>query len=243
MQERFDGEYLSPTAATLLLIGALSVFVVLSEVSIWATFMEIDFWDRTIAENTLVTHEATANGQRKALVDGFHLFFFAVSCLLFFRWLGLMARNARALGAIGMRYGPRSAIAWWFVPIFHLWKPLQVMKELFQASHPDYLDNWPQAPVPRLLSLWWTLWITFQVTLSVAILADVGASTPGQVYMAAWGSAIVSVFAAPLGVAAAIVAWRLRSLQAGRARCTAPMRVRQPWPTRQSAGGSPVHPL
>ncbi len=235
MQTRFEGEYLSATARTLALIAVLAAFVVMAEVNIWATFTELAVWEESLATNVLVAHEGSASAYRKALTDGFLLFFFSASAVLFLRWLSRTARNARALGAVGMRFGPRAAVGWWFVPVFHLWKPFQVLKELFQASHPKYLDNWRQAPVPRLLSLWWALWVAFQVTVSLSLMADFLASSPDQVYMAAWGSAIVGVFAAPLGVAAAIGSWRLRSLQRARARCTAPMRVRQPWPTRSQS--------
>jgi len=232
MPTRFEGEYLSSTARTLALIAVLAAFVVMAEVSIWATFTELTVWEESLASNVLVAHEGSASAYRRALTDGFLLFFFSASALLFIRWLSRTARNAQALGAVGMRFGPRAAVGWWFVPVFHLWKPLHVLKELFQASHPDYIDNWRQAPVPRLLSLWWALWVVFQVTVSLSLLADIWATSPDQIYMAAWGSAIVGVFAAPLGIAAAIGSWRLRSLQRARARCTAPMRERQPWPTR-----------
>lgn len=232
MQTRFEGEYLSPTARTLALIAVLAAFVVMAEVIIWASFKELTLWEDSLASHVLVAHEGSAGAYRRALTDGFFLFFFSASVLLFIRWLSRTARNARALGAVGMRFGPRAAVGWWFVPVFHLWKPLQVLRELFQASNPKYMDNWRQAPVPRLLSLWWALWVVFQVTVSLSLLADLWATSPDQVYMAAWGSAFVGVFAAPLGVAAAIGSWRLRTLQHARARCTAAMRVRQPWPTR-----------
>lgn len=234
MDRRFEGEFNSPTAATVWLILALAIFVVLSEVSIWATFIELDLWEESIARGSIVGHEAVANQQRRALVDGFHLFFFVVSGMLLFRWLNLVARNARALGAVGMRFGRRATIAWWFVPVMHLWKPRQVLGELFQSADPRRLDNWPTAPVPSVVTLWWRLWVTFQFALVLAIAADVWASTPQQMYLAAWGSAIVSVFAAPLGITVAIAAWRLRSLQCARARQTAPLRTQQPWPTRQA---------
>lgn len=232
MSPRFEGDYRSSIVATLVLIGALAGFVVLSEISIWATFKELDLWENAFARNEFVAHEAAADERRKALTGGFQLFSFVVACVLFIRWLRVMTSNAGALGATGMRFGPRTAVAWWFVPVFHLWKPHQVLHELFQASHPEFLEDWKRAPVSRLLSLWWTLWITFQVTVALALVADLWARSADQLYIAAWGSAILSVFGAPLGIAAAIGAWRLQTLQRARARCTAPLRVRQPWPTR-----------
>ena len=64
MQTRFEGEYLSPTGRTLALIAVLAAFVVLAEVSIWATFTELTVWEEALASNVLVAHEGSASAYR-----------------------------------------------------------------------------------------------------------------------------------------------------------------------------------
>lgn len=71
----------------------------------------------------------------------------------------LSNRNARALGATGMELTPGWAIGWYFVPVATLWKCYQALKEAFKASHPDFADNWREAPRPSILPRWWTLWV------------------------------------------------------------------------------------
>jgi hypothetical protein len=89
--------------------------------------------------------------------------------VLFCVWLHRVNRNARALGAAGMEYTPGLAVAWFFVPLFNLFKPYYAVKEVYQASGPDVgaegdgsgapSTRWSDAPVPLQLRLWWLTWI------------------------------------------------------------------------------------
>lgn len=79
--------------------------------------------------------------------------------VLFLRWIYLSKRNARLLVGDSLEYTPGWAVGWFFVPIWGLWKPYQSLCETFRASHPDYRDNWQQAPRPAILPVWWGLWI------------------------------------------------------------------------------------
>lgn len=232
MSRSTEPQYADSTWLTLGLVGTLAAFVVLSEYSIWATFLEVDLLQQARTAGVVLDSALAANDRRQALVGGLQLLAFAASAGLFLRWLPRMNRNARALSAQGMAYGPFAAAAWFVVPLFQAWKPFDVLRELYQASHPDHIEHWNRAPVPHLLTLWWTLWLLFQGTVGLALLADLWAESIAQLYTAAWGGAVVGVVAAPLGVAAAIGAWRLHALQRRRYRCTAPLRVRAPWPTR-----------
>ncbi len=75
----------------------------------------------------------------------------AVFCV----WLYRANRDARALGAREMRFSPRASVAWWFVPIAHLFKPYQVMTELWRASDPERRRDWATAPKTSALPAWW----------------------------------------------------------------------------------------
>ena len=72
-------------------------------------------------------------------------------------WIHRANHNARQLGAADMRFTPRWAVAWYFVPIAWFWKPYQVMSEIWRASrNPSY---WRGQHVSPLLPWWWILWI------------------------------------------------------------------------------------
>jgi hypothetical protein len=106
--------------------------------------------------------EAAASDSRQTLLGALaalEALSFLITAFIFLRWTYLSNRNARVLGAADMKFTPGWAVGWYFVPIAWLWKPYQALKEIFKASHPDYAEDWWEAPHPRILPLWWTLWI------------------------------------------------------------------------------------
>lgn len=72
-------------------------------------------------------------------------------------WLFRASANAHALAA-GLRTSPAWAVGWYFVPVANLWKPYQALVEIWRASHVG--DNWRTIPVPRMLLIWWIVWLT-----------------------------------------------------------------------------------
>jgi hypothetical protein len=105
--------------------------------------------------------------------------------VLFYVWVYRAGVNARALGAVGMRFSPGWGVAWFFIPIARLWKPLQVMREIYRASDPSAAANgWTTAPVAALIGWWWAVWIVsmamFRLTF-VAGFVEVFQGTAGWV--------------------------------------------------------------
>lgn len=226
-------EYRNTTGLTLSVIACLAAFIVLAEVGIWSNFLQIDLLRELIREGHVSGDWIRAGERRQAIVSGLTLLTFVASGAVLLFWLNDVSRNARAIGTSGMRFGPLVTIGLFFVPGLHLWKPLEAIQELFRASHPDYGDDdWRRAPVPHLLSLWWTLWLLYQGTMLIALRADLWARAPEEVLTAAWLSTVAGVVAAPLGVATCLWVWRLHALQRRRYHNTAPLRVQRAWPTR-----------
>jgi hypothetical protein len=93
-----------------------------------------------------------------------------ITCaVLFCVWIRRANRNASALGARGMAFTPGWASGWFFIPFANLFKPYQVMREIYQASDPDRDDegdegallslHWSNQPAPTHMKLWWGTWI------------------------------------------------------------------------------------
>lgn len=225
-------EYRDTTGLTLSLIACLAAFVLLTEVGIWSNFLEIDLLRHRIDVDYVPGHWMEAGERRQAVVSGLILLTFVASGAMLLFWLADMSRNARALGAQGMRFRPLATVSLFFIPGLHLWKPLEAIQELFRASDPEHVEDWRRASAPHLLSLWWTLWLLYQGTMLIALRADLWARTPDQLLTAAWLSIVAGVVAAPLGVATCLWVWRLHALQRRRHHNTATLRVRRPWPTR-----------
>jgi hypothetical protein len=80
-----------------------------------------------------------------------------VVLITFYFWVYFMSNNVRALGAEGLKYGPVWAIGCFFVPIVCLWKPFQMMEELWKASQNP--KAWREIEQPSILGFWWAGWI------------------------------------------------------------------------------------
>jgi hypothetical protein len=77
---------------------------------------------------------------------------------LFFWWLQRAVRNLRALGADGQKFGPKSAILWWFVPFVNLVQGARVMLEVAQASSANSFEPssaWKSRAPDPVVMLWW----------------------------------------------------------------------------------------
>lgn len=83
----------------------------------------------------------------------------------FLFWLHRAYSNLPGLGGTVLDYTPRSALLWWFVPIFSFFRPHQVMSEVWQQSSVQERSDerrWgalAQERVPRIFMVWWILFI------------------------------------------------------------------------------------
>lgn len=88
-------------------------------------------------------------------------------------WTLRANHNARQLGASGMKFAPEWAAGWYFLPPGLIWKPYQVMKEVWQASADP--TDWREQRGSPLVGWWWALWLIAtwggSLRFAVAVLA------------------------------------------------------------------------
>ena len=90
------------------------------------------------------------------------------SAVFFILWTHRAYKNITALGAQRPRFGAGWAIGGWFVPILGLWRPKQVVDDIWRASDPAAPaavrpDQWRNQRTPFLLAAWWALYIAGSV--------------------------------------------------------------------------------
>ena len=81
------------------------------------------------------------------------LVFLVLNLILFMFWVYRMNSNSRAQMASGMAYTPAWAVGWFFIPFANLWRPYQVMSELYRTSQNPI--GWKSRPAPALIGWWW----------------------------------------------------------------------------------------
>jgi serine/threonine protein kinase len=89
-------------------------------------------------------------------------------------WLGWFRRaylNLPALGARRLRYRPWWAVGAWLLPVFSLFRPKQLLNDIWRASDPglppDQADAWRKRPVAELLGWWWLAFLASVLVRSI----------------------------------------------------------------------------
>lgn len=87
-----------------------------------------------------------------------------LGCVVFFLMSIFRARkNVDSFGVTGMKHSAGGTVGWFFVPIACLFKPFQVISEIWKASDPKVdasnPTGWIASAGSMLLNFWWALWI------------------------------------------------------------------------------------
>ncbi|HVZ02589.1 MAG TPA: DUF4328 domain-containing protein [Dongiaceae bacterium] len=121
-------------------------------------------------------------GRARALI-------FVAAAIPFMIWLYRANRNARALGASGMRYSPGWAVGWNFVPFANLFMPALVMREIWRGTY--HLSPGQTQSGGWLIPVWWCLWLATLATGEAA--AVILKQAVGNIERAEIGSALALI--------------------------------------------------
>lgn len=126
-----------------------------------------------------------------------------ISTVIFFLiWLHRSYKNLDPLGARHLEHTPGWAVGYWFIPILNLFKPFQVVRDIWNESDPDvdpemgFLSG--GGGTPALLGVWWALWLSSNIIANASSRMDMTASGEfGSVSTTVYGVAsILTMFAA-----------------------------------------------
>ena len=148
------------------------------------------------------------------------LLFWIVAAGLFIAWLFRAYKNVQALGARQMRFGNGWVIGGWFVPILTLWRPKQIVNDVWRASDAALPADapsarWVEHPVPPLINAWWALFILGEVITRISL--QTGTSTLSD----ARAGTIVDLIWCVVQIAAGVLAIRLVTLTTRRVQARA----------------------
>ncbi len=131
---------------------------------------------------------------------------FIIAGICFIAWFRRAYSNLRLLGATTMRYAPGWAIGAWFVPILNLWRPKQIVNDIWRGSDPSHPGQQPlwREPVSLLLWFWWGAWVLLFI-LNRAVAQEWTSATSAHAIRSASrldiATEITSIIAAGLAIA------------------------------------------
>lgn len=152
----------------------LSALVIISSAAAWVA---VGF---DIAEIRLLARQAQAHavsaGERAAhlfvgeVIFKVQMTLLAATGIAFVTWLYRARANLRAFGTRHLRFQRNWAILGFVIPLLNLFRPYQVVQEVWQASTPETTGPvaWQDVTPSGLVQLWWTTFIGFAVIKSLA---------------------------------------------------------------------------
>lgn len=165
----------------------LSIAAALDAIAIGSSIMSVRLMQSIANGRQPPDDVLIANDMREGVIALGQIGILIVTAVFFCIWLVRSGRNARALGAEGMKISPGWAAGWFFIPIANLFKPYQAVKEIYQASSPDWDPTSPEdwkGSSTTIVGLWWAMWIITNICGQLSTRLAVRAQTPEELISA-----------------------------------------------------------
>jgi uncharacterized protein DUF4328 len=160
--------------------AVLIVFVAIALISIAATvsdLLEINLMDRVIGGEDVSIADANANDDRQGIVGLIQLAGLVAGAIVFIRWLTAAYRNTDVVAPGTRRYGHGWAIGGWFVPVLGMWRPKQIVNDVWAAGGRDSVDATPGG----VLTLWWAAFLISNWLANIGSRTFFGDHTPEEI--------------------------------------------------------------
>lgn len=161
----------------------LAAIVVLDVIAGLSDLAEIRLLDRILEGEPVTDDEADASDTRQGVIGAVQFLVYAATAFVFIRWFRRAYRNLAPLGAERTRYKSWWTIAGWFIPIWNVFRPKQLLNDIWRGSDPrlpSRTDAWRDGDVPGLFLLWWLLWIASTYADQVALRLTFTGDTPDE---------------------------------------------------------------
>jgi hypothetical protein len=192
MQDLKPNEQRSQNAILLIWIA-----LAMNCISLISSYFQYDLLQTAANGGEISTEYATSNDNREQAIGIIQIIVFVVSALTFIQWFRRAYFNLH-LRINHLSHSEGWAAGCWFMPIVNLFRPYQIMKELFQETQLFLKRNEVHTSEHlsiSSLSLWWTFWIidrffgqlVFKYTMKAETIDELTRSTIGQLISNAIG--------------------------------------------------------
>lgn len=133
--------------------------VAVALVALVSDLMQAQLLSDMIAGRRVSHAEADSHDSRQGLLRVLEFILFVITAVVFLMWVHRANSNARVLATGRMEFTPGWSVGWFFVPIWNLWKPFQVLREIWRVSQEGARHQKPTG----LVVVWWTLLLACMV--------------------------------------------------------------------------------
>jgi hypothetical protein len=192
----------------------LGLGAALAIAALWSSWQQLQLVQDLARGANVADAAIEANDARQQLFAYAELGLGIASAVVFLMWTSAHTKRLIALGVTNMQYAPKWSVWGFIIPILNLFRPYQVMSELWRASEvvPGPDDPWVKKATPAIVYWWFGILLVDNVVGRLA--SRTSFDTIDQILQAAW----LTVLTDTLGVVTALVALRLVSEIDGRLR-------------------------
>ena len=182
-----------------LAITLIWIVLTLEILSIISDLLQYELLQMSLSGKDISMEAASANDLRQQMIALFYLVAYVISGITFIRWFRRAYYNLH-LKLDYLESTEGWAAGAWFVPILNLYKPYQIMKELYVETTKLLRNAGERIEDFRDINLivWWTLWIINSIAGQVAL--RLGTDTVDELLTSTTVNIISSIIAIPLAL-------------------------------------------
>lgn len=142
-------------------ITLIRIVLAVQILSLISGLLEYNLIQTLIKGETVSPEAAQFNDLRESLIGLLYLVVFIISTITFIQWFRRAYYNLH-IKVKNLNHSEGWAAGSWFVPIISLYRPYQIMEELYEESQKLFRRNLPEQNPnlsTKFLGTWWALWI------------------------------------------------------------------------------------
>lgn len=136
------------------------IVLALEIISFFSSYLQYDLLKSVSSGSAVSNSEISANDLREGIIGFLYLAVYLISCITFIRWFRRAYFNLH-LKTDYLSSSDNWAAVSWFIPFICLYKPYQIMKEMYTKTNEILFEetNQTKAITTSYLGWWWGLWI------------------------------------------------------------------------------------
>jgi hypothetical protein len=183
-------------------IMLLWIVLTIEIISLLSDYLQYDLLQTVANGGQITTETATDNDLRQKIIGIIYLIVYVISGITFIRWFRRAYYNLH-LKAETLSFTEGWAAGCWFVPIISLYRPYQIMKELYQETQTLLSkndENYVQNLNTNSIGWWWTLWIIASFLGQFIFRYSLKAETIDELITTTIASIAASIIGKPLAI-------------------------------------------
>ncbi len=152
--------------------GIFIVLAILNVIAVVSGYAQAQLLNAAIGGEVVTESEAMANDARQSAIGVMQTLLYITAAIIFLVWVHRAHSNLLSLGAIELRFTSGWAVGWFFIPFMSLFRPYQVVSEIWKASDPnvDTADkiSWKNVATSPIVGWWWAFFIIGNFSAQVA---------------------------------------------------------------------------